>query len=360
MDLKDALIGTPQREIAGARSASLFDFQKNWAFLLLLDYHRRGRDYVFAFDFHDDILCLDSHSNPKQIELIQVKTRTDGSSWTVANLTTRKKGKGDSLKNSIIGKLFINRANFKDFDCILRFVTNAYFKFIPAIEEKRSGDKLKAEDQDAITKSMKAELGLFEKEFLSVLILERTGLSPAHHEKTLIGELHDFFTEQFGSEHSVAVRGFYETVAGEIRRKNNYYKGTYDSFPELLAKKCLTREQFQELLDEVKRARTVLKEFPLVSQILKEHGYNGAEVLKIGRAWDRFSVERLNYGSAALHHVFTEIKKIIGAIGSDDLHVLTSSCEASIKKKYPEFLASNGNHYLLAMVMWGYCESISI
>ena len=39
MELRDALIKVPQREVSGSRTASRLDYQKNWALLgLLLQY----------------------------------------------------------------------------------------------------------------------------------------------------------------------------------------------------------------------------------------------------------------------------------------------------------------------------------
>lgn len=108
--IQSDLIKVPQTETAGSRSPARFAYQRNWALAELIEYHLEGKDYVFAFEFHDDILILDSEVNPSNLQFVQVKTKTTGQKWTVHGLTKSEKGKnGNPEKLSIIGKLYENK-----------------------------------------------------------------------------------------------------------------------------------------------------------------------------------------------------------------------------------------------------------
>src|SRR5690554_7610061 len=157
--IQSDLIKVPQTETSGTRSPARFAYQRNWALAELIEYHLEGKDYVFAFEFHDDILILDSEVNPSILQFVQVKTKTTGQKWSVHQLTTSEKGKnGNPDKLSIIGKLYENKRNFADHSSQLRFVTNAYFSFInPALIT--TADQLEKNDQDKITNAIQAQLG---------------------------------------------------------------------------------------------------------------------------------------------------------------------------------------------------------
>ncbi len=101
--LLDDLTAKPQREIAGSDSSLRFDYQKDWAFSRMLDFHISGQDYLVAFEFHDDVVFLDSELTPKEVEFCQVKTQKKAEIRKLSTFLTAKTG-----SNSIIGKLCKN------------------------------------------------------------------------------------------------------------------------------------------------------------------------------------------------------------------------------------------------------------
>ena len=88
MSLKDLLVTTKPRETSGPRSANRFDFQKSWALCRLLELHKSGKDYLIVFDYHDDVLVLDSCGDPNRIDFYQIKTKQSGH-WTRRDLIDR-------------------------------------------------------------------------------------------------------------------------------------------------------------------------------------------------------------------------------------------------------------------------------
>src|SRR6186713_2202824 len=102
--LKEKLLQVRPRETSGSKTSKRFDFQKNWALCKLLECHKSGKPYALILDYHDDVLLLDSESDPKAVHFYQVKTKEDGH-WTLTLLLKRKKGKDGPLL-SPLAKLF--------------------------------------------------------------------------------------------------------------------------------------------------------------------------------------------------------------------------------------------------------------
>ena len=65
MNLADKLLAVPQRENAGSRTANRFNYQQVWAFNYMLDLLGTEVDFLLLMEFHDDIIVLDSASNPQ-------------------------------------------------------------------------------------------------------------------------------------------------------------------------------------------------------------------------------------------------------------------------------------------------------
>lgn len=75
MDVRQALLKEPQREQGGKLAIERFEFQAAWGLSRVLDLFRQGADFGIAFEFHDDVLQLDSMSSPTKVTFFQVKTQ---------------------------------------------------------------------------------------------------------------------------------------------------------------------------------------------------------------------------------------------------------------------------------------------
>jgi Cap4 dsDNA endonuclease len=88
------LISEPQREKSGETGAQRYDYQALWGLSLIFRHHDASTDYAISFEFHDDIILLDSASAPSKAAFYQVKTKAKGH-WTLTELTSRKTKKND-------------------------------------------------------------------------------------------------------------------------------------------------------------------------------------------------------------------------------------------------------------------------
>jgi hypothetical protein len=128
------LVTEPQREKSGETGAQRYDYQALWGLSLIFSHHATGADYAISFEFHDDIILLDSASAPSQASFYQVKTKAKGH-WTLSDLTSRKKKRNDPQNGSLpshMGKLYSNYTIFPSDTDKLFFVSNVPCEFFDA------------------------------------------------------------------------------------------------------------------------------------------------------------------------------------------------------------------------------------
>ncbi|MGV7218611.1 dsDNA nuclease domain-containing protein [Bradyrhizobium sp. UFLA05-112] len=134
MSFADRLVAEPQREKSGETGAQRYDYQALWGLTLVFAHHGTSSDYAISFEFHDDIVLLNSSSAPSQASFYQVKTKSKGH-WTLTELTSRKKRKNDpnnGLLPSHAGKLYSNYDIFPSETNKLAFVSNVPCQFFDA------------------------------------------------------------------------------------------------------------------------------------------------------------------------------------------------------------------------------------
>lgn len=358
--IQSDLITVAQTETSGSRSPARFAYQRNWALAELIEYHLKGKDYVFAFEFHDDILILDSEKSPSNLQFVQVKTETTGKKWTINSLTKSEKGKsGNPDKLSIIGKLYENKKNFKGHDSQLRFVTNAYFSFIePA--PVTTADKLEKKDQDKITAAVKAQLGVSAVD-LSSLQLEQSSLSVADYEKHIRGILHDFFDELFGSDHNIPVSPWYKSISDQIKVKNNYPPENVKSFDDLIRNKCITKSEIEDFLQRVRSSHNNRNNWDIIKPQLQSEGVNLKELVKLHRSWQKYTTDRLDYDNNALKSLESDIANAVKTIafsGDPPLKDIISSVRDNISKQLKKVESIFDGHYIDSIILWKYCEQL--
>lgn len=358
--IQSDLINVSQTETAGSRSPARFAYQRNWALAELIEYHLEGKDYVFAFEFHDDILILDSEDNPSCLQFVQVKTKTTGQKWSVHQLTKSEKGKkGNRDKLSIIGKLYENKKNFSSHSSQLRFVTNAYFSFIdPA--PLTTADQLEQNDQDKITNAVQAQLGTGSVD-LSDLQLEQSSLSVDDHEKHIRGILHNFFEELFGSDHSIPVSPWYQSISDQIKVKNNYPSEQIKSFDDLIRNKCITKSEIEDFLQRVNRSHNSSDNWDIIKLQLQKEGLGLQELIKLQRSWKKYTTDRLDYDNNTLKGLESDISNAINGASLGDspaLKDVLSSIRKETAKNLSKVASIFDSHYIDSIILWQYCEQL--
>lgn len=358
--IQSDLIAVAQTETAGSRSPARFAYQRNWALAELIEYHLEGKDYVFAFEFHDDILILDSEDTPSNLQFIQVKTKTTGKKWTVHQLIKSEKGKnGNPDKLSIIGKLYENKENFAGHNSQLRFVTNAYFSFTEPAPVTLA-DQLEKEYQDQITSAVQSQLGTHVVD-LTCFQLEQSSLSVDDHEKHIRGILHNFFEKLFGIEHNIAVSPWYQSISDQIKVKNNYPSDQIKSFDDLIRNKCITKSEVQDFIHRVNRSHNSNNNWDLIKSQLQAEGAAVQDLIRLQRSWKKYSADRLDYDNNALKSLESDIANALKTIslgGPLALKDVISAVRKSILKKLSKMASIFDSHYIDSIILWQYCEQL--
>ena len=269
MNVFDSIVARKPRENAGSMAANRFEYQLDWGLNKLLLLEESGQPYTVIFDYQDDILVLDSDESPNYIDFYQVKTNTSASGWQKNQLIQiskkKNKSKTDDLslfdeeddveadeKYSKIAKLLIHSLDFPKEAREFFFVTNANLgsslikggKLIRATDLSFSDLVEKAKDE--IKKRVKEELPDIEDGVFEHLHFIKNQMGVYDHGRTIIGCLNEFLEKHYPKA-KVGVRPVYETLIGEIRKRNNY-EIIPDTVDELIGKKAFTKKQFHQFL----------------------------------------------------------------------------------------------------------------
>lgn len=268
MNAFDSIVARKPRENAGAMAANRFAYQLDWGLKRLLELEESNQPYTVIFDYQDDILVLDSDEAPQYIDFYQVKTNTSASGWKKNQLTqvTKKKSTTNEPtlfdneeeevdpddKYSKLTKLLIHSLDFPDNAREFFFVTNANFGTTLIKGARQSKAKvlqfadLIEKAKDEIKERVKAELPDISDDVFEHLHFIKNQMSVDDHEATVIGLLANFLAEHLQNA-KVAVRPVYDTLIGEIRKRNDY-EAIPNSVEDLLKNKAFTKTQFHQFL----------------------------------------------------------------------------------------------------------------
>lgn len=352
------LLTVPQREVAGPRSSSRFSYQKNWALAELIEYHLAGKDYVFAFEFHDDVLILNSESNPTSLQFIQVKTKATGKNWTIRALTKAEKGaEGEPDKLSIVGKLYENKLNFNNHKSELKFVTNAYFSFGKSTSSI-CANSLDPKDQKTIQSSIQDQLKVKHSVELGDLFFEHSDLSVGDHEEHIKGKLHAFFDTLFGDSHNISVSPWYRSISDQIKKKNDFPPEKVSCFDELIRNKCITRSEIENFIQKVRDSHNTVEYWPTLATQLSSEGYDYKSIIRLQKKWKEYAKDRLEYDNSILKQL--EQKVLTEILHHSPLSLSKKIIE--IKNALSNEISQTSNlydsDYVSCIIMWVDCEQL--
>lgn len=359
MSVIDALLKAPVTESSGARTSSRFDYQRHWALSEILSRHTAGKNYLFLFEFHDDILIVDSTATPESIEFCQVKTKR-GNPWKLSDLLRRASRSGGEKKLSVLGKLYFHYLEFKTFSISLSFISNADFAFIANKDQpihKASG--LKAKVGSAIQTSVGKELPKLAPIDLNVLFFVRSSLSLDDFGPHIKGQLVDFLNKFIGHSDVIGVDSWYKTLMSEISIKTNNAPSAADTPEKLIKLKAFSREQMASYIADIKAAVVTKNSWSVIEAALVKEGFMVPNILKIQQNWNEVRANKLdvsNLNFASLHKdIQTSMDKI--DLSNLSLSTLISTVNEKIKPKHAVgFGGSYSHHYLEAAILWVYCE----
>jgi hypothetical protein len=331
MTLTKDFIKKIPRENSGSNTSNAYDFQKNWSLWLLLDCHERMQDYLIVFDYHDDVVVLDSETSASLADFYQVKT-TRERAWTFAKLIRRKKD--ESL--SFIGKMYENKAKFKCNTNSVNFISNAQFDFELCNEEDgESRDIIHASElsdtlKTKLREALKMEHGISDVEFEAILFFKVSELSLRSHADEVLGKLTRFLEKRYPDQKLKSVP-FYKALFEDISRKTNYGK-VVSEYAESLKRKSLSRSEFEQQLNSI----TIKKDFGelwrSIEPVLRAEGMNPVQTRNLQEAWESLEIHLMDRTDVELQSIFSFAKETATNLRKTrlDLKTLTAIIDQAI------------------------------
>jgi hypothetical protein len=303
----ERLVSEPQREKSGETGYERFDYQALWGLALIFEHHGSTEDYAIAFEFHDDIVLLDSASSPTRARFFQVKTKDKGH-WTLSDLYRRKARKDDSSGGKLpshMGKLFSNYVTFPDETDELNFVSNVPCAFLDATSGACHFIECDAETLVNFMSKLVEEHPEATPATVGLIRYVRADLSLHDSSAHIKGKLNEFILEQIGSvEYNPDT--LYKTIVEECRTRSKYTGGVSD-FSDLIKYKSITRSQVEGWLDQVRRRH----DLPDWAEISPHLTMSGMELAELSREWRRYRALALDAENEGINAVRDKIRSEI-------------------------------------------------
>lgn len=344
MSLKDNLISNKPREIAGARTLNRYNFQVNWSLCRLLDTHESQNDYLFIFDYHEDLLIMESESDPKQINFYQIKGKR-GKQWNIGELIKTKKDKEDNPLLSIIGKLYACKEKFPN-TTSLNFVSNACFNV--KIEEKDSLSQIKdkiciielnSKEKEKISKVLKEEFSLEDEPiYEDITFLEVTPLSLDESDVHTRGRLLDFLDNKYPeNQGKLPVSVIYNHLFKEVQRRTSIYN-PINTFDDLVKEKGIGKTLFDSWLDNMFLYKNFGEMWEDINSELRDEGWNFGERRKLKASFNNYEIDSKNPNNEIIKLIRKTITKVILDIDSEkgDNNLSLSQYIELVKSRYNE------------------------
>lgn len=289
MTLEDKILTTKPREESGSKTSRKYQFQKDQSLFMLIEEHENRDDYLFLFDFHEDLVIANSAKSPNELEFYQIKSKDTQGNWTINKLT-----KAPQDKLSILGKLYLNRITFGESTTSLNFISNANFGFkklkngyeTVKMVLINAGD-MNNDDFKSCEESIKAEHKLTEKtEFERLMKFQVTNLSNSESSTHCIGALSRLINK-INPSNSINPELAYNQVLNEITRKTNAVIGdkSFQTADEIFELKGISKSQFLSFLDKAGLYKSVEDEWQEVKTSLETCGIDYIELLKFKSSW---------------------------------------------------------------------------
>lgn len=362
MDIKDSLIANIPREIAGARTLNRYNFQVNWSLCQLLEKHETGNDYLFIFDYHEDLLIMESEHDPKQINFYQIKGKR-GKQWTLGELIKSKQDKEGNPLLSIIGKLYMCKDKFPHATS-LNFVSNAYFNL--KIEEKNGLSQakdniciieLKEKEKEKIKKALKDEFSLKDDPmFEDMTFLKVTPLSLDQSDMHTRGKLVDFLDNKYPeSQGKLPVSIIYNHLFKEVQRRTSIYN-TINTFEDLVKEKGIGKTLFDSWLDNMLLYKDFGELWKAINLDLTNEGWSFGEKRQLKAALNTYEIDSKNPNNEIIKQIRNKIKGILVDVDRDGItsNISLGKYLDLILSKYEEHAIEQNlydNQYIKAIIL---------
>ena len=294
-DLKELFVNTRPRELSGSTSANRVDFQRDVSLNRLLQAELSNQDYIFIFDYHEDLVVMDCEQKPEKVSFYQIKGKKSGN-WTVKSLLKSEKDQDGHPLLSTLAKLYECRTKFELETTNLTFLSNARFNI--KLEDKTNADAreltcavdLTANDKALIKAALNEQNVIEDGSELceDIIFFEVVDVSVTDSANHLKGILAEFFQDKYGI--SPDVNAIHRLFFAEIKQRANY-SSKINSFDELLEKKAISKSKFSGWLNKIASNEQTLKEkWGELFLFFNGSGAGYEKIAQLKKGWTNFEL----------------------------------------------------------------------
>lgn len=335
MLLKDKIVANRPREKSGSTSSSRFDYQKDWSICKLIEYHQTKSDYIIVFDWHEDLIIMDSEFNPQKVSFYQIKGKKSGN-WTVGTLIKSESDKDGNPLLSIIGKLYDCKIKHEFETTSLNFVSNARYSVKMADNSSSLAMdeicmvELSTKERTDIAEKIKTELSLTVNPiYEDITFLKVLDLSLEDSNNHTQGKIATFFDFRYPGK-KINTPTIYKMLFDEVKRRANYNKDIF-TYDDLLEYKSIGKTQFEKIINAAGIGKDYDDIWKRAELYLQKDGLNFQQSQELRRAWTKLEVEKMNPNNDFLQKLIYAIKHVIDytkTSGSMNSYTLLESIES--------------------------------
>ena len=376
MSAYDSLVKERPRDVGGPIAENRLEYQLNWGLKKLLMLQESDEPYTIIFDLHDDILVLDSDTNPTCIDFYQVKTISNGH-WTPSKLLTINEKKTETQKKEIQLDLFKdntgNKPKYSKIGNLMKhsivfdearnyyFVTNAGLSDDLIPEDQDDNEEIFFKDLNPEIKrkfyeKLKKEIKDLDEKALERLHFIKGQMAVYDYEETVIGIVSKFLKNHLRLA-NIPPEPIYECLIAEIRKRNkNEIKP--GSVEDLLKTKAFTKRDFEEFLTGVKNLKNFEGRKTRIQQVLLQFIPNkAAKRRRILTELENVRVATLTYDNNDLYLLHNALMKTIDKISGDDINEWEwcNLIYDKLKEEYPNFM-NHSEDYLKCLILYEICN----
>lgn len=349
---------------SGSTISNRYGYQKNWAMMKMLELEKRGRDYMIVFDYHEDIMVIDSLADDPQIDFFQVKSLR-GDYWLMRDLYKAKDGE----KLSILAKLLKHSVDFtrtRDF----YFVTNSFFNttqyskgenYIPS---KVPFSKFHENIRKKTKEKVKQDIPELKEGVWEHLYVSQEQLSVNDYKSELLHEIQMFIDEKIPLG-EIKRETMYDALLGEIEGKQNYDDLITDE-TVLTTRKSIRHEEFANFIKQLSTFKSYDDHCKIVRNEYLKEAKPGEINLKREMEFRIILNERIktwiyNYNDVEFLQLCTLIKNMVNEYNTMDMSeddnywTAANNVLAKLKDVYNNYRGFSDDE-LLALILLEYAR----
>lgn len=294
----DNILAVAQRESAGASTFGKYNFQYHWALCNVIEKHHKKQEYALLIEYHEDVVIADNlDGNKANFEFYQVKNQS--ATFTKGSLTKRVKGKKNTLKSSVLGKLLSSCIGTQYEDRITKIGLVSSSGFSLEIDggltlDIISAGNLTSDCLESLTADIKAELDIdLLPEHLQFIVPE---VKIENQEDYVLAQFAKLVYNVFSGAQCSAV-DIYRAVIDEMGRKGRIQLD-YKDWNRLIENKSLTSDEVNKVLEinsHHPSATEIKEDFSILA---KELGWRLKKIRDVRKKLSQLSLRRLAFMSA--------------------------------------------------------------